>query len=64
VSVAFVALITHADPAFPVVNNAPPMLHVPETTTYVTAPEPDPPLIPKTSPCPYVAEVVDTVNTD
>ena len=57
VSVALVALTTHDEPAFPVVRSAPEIEHVPETTVYVTAPDPEPPVIPRTRPCPYVAVV-------
>ena len=42
-SVAFVALTTHDEAAFPGVNVEPESVQVPEITAYDTAPVPDPP---------------------
>ena len=63
-SVAFVAFTTHDEPAFPGVNVDPTMEHVPDTTTYDTAPEPEPPLVVNDNDDPYVAAVDVTANTD
>jgi hypothetical protein len=40
------------------------MEHVPDTTEYVTAPEPEPPLEVNDNVATYVADVVVTDNTD
>jgi hypothetical protein len=59
-----VAVTEQVDPASPGVNDEPITLHVPDTTTYDTEPVPEPPLVDNDNTDPYVADVVDTVNTD
>jgi len=63
-SAAFVAVITHDDPASPGVRVVPEMVHVPLDTAYDTAPVPLPPEVVRDSAWPYVAVVEVTVSTD
>jgi hypothetical protein len=43
--VAFVAFTTHVDPASLGVSEDPFTEHIPDTTSYVIAPDPEPPLV-------------------
>lgn len=67
VSCALVARTTHAEPASPGVRVDPVMVQVllvPDTTTQVTEPVPDPPDVVSVRSCPYVADVDVTVSVD
>ena len=62
---AFVARMMHVDPAFPGVRVEPDKVHVlldAGTTSHVTAPVPEPPLVVSDSVSPYVTDVEETVN--
>ena len=58
-SVALVGLMTQEEPAFPGVKVEPEIVHVPDTTEYVTTPFPEPPMAPNERVCPYVTEFDD-----
>ena len=63
VSVAFVARTTHDDPTVPGVRLVPDvMTHVPDTTSNVTAPDPDPPVAVNVVARPYGTDVVATTS--
>jgi hypothetical protein len=51
--------MTQEEPAFPGVKVEPEIVHVPDTTEYVTTPFPEPPMAPNERVCPYVTEFDD-----